>query len=51
MKENDDETLADKTVQSYIGALKKIFVIEDMPAWNPNLRWVVHKPSKKESLR
>ena len=38
MKENDDETLADKTVQSYIGALKKIFVIEDMPAWNPNLR-------------
>ncbi len=23
---------------SYIGALKKIFVIEDMPAWNPNLR-------------
>lgn len=38
MKANDDETLADKTVQSYIGALKKIFVIEDMPAWNPNLR-------------
>ncbi len=38
MMNNDDETLADKTVQSYIGALKKIFVIEDMPAWNPNLR-------------
>lgn len=38
MMANDDETLADKTVQSYIGALKKIFVIEDMPAWNPNLR-------------
>lgn len=38
MMTNDDETLADKTVQSYIGALKKIFVIEDMPAWNPNLR-------------
>lgn len=38
MKANDDDTLADKTVQSYIGALKKIFVIEDMPAWNPNLR-------------
>lgn len=38
MKQNDDDTLADKTVQSYIGALKKIFVIEDMPAWNPNLR-------------
>lgn len=38
MRDNDDETLADKTVQNYIGALKKIFVIEDMPAWNPNLR-------------
>lgn len=38
MKDNDDETLADKTIQNYIGALKKIFVIEDMPAWNPNLR-------------
>ena len=38
MMANDDETLADKTVQSYIGALKKIFVIEDRPAWNPNLR-------------
>ena len=38
MMENDDDTLADKTVQSYIGALKKIFVIENMPAWNPNLR-------------
>lgn len=38
MMANDDASLADKTVQSYIGALKKIFVIEDMPAWNPNLR-------------
>lgn len=26
------------TVASYISALKKIFVVEDMPAWNPNLR-------------
>ena len=26
------------TITSYINALKKIFVIEDMPAWNPNLR-------------
>ena len=28
----------DETVASYVKALKKIFVIEDMPAWNPNLR-------------
>lgn len=27
-----------KTVAEYINALKKIFVIEDAPAWNPNLR-------------
>ena len=27
-----------KTIASYIKALKKIFVIEDMKAWNPNLR-------------
>lgn len=26
------------TVSSYIEALKKIFVLEDSPAWNPNLR-------------
>lgn len=38
MIDNDDSTLSESTVQSYIGALKKIFVIEDMPAWNPNLR-------------
>ena len=29
---------SDETVASYVKALKKIFVIEDMPAWNPNLR-------------
>jgi hypothetical protein len=27
-----------RTAQSYINALKLIFVIEEMPAWNPNLR-------------
>lgn len=26
------------TISSYISALEKIFVIEDMPAWSPNLR-------------
>lgn len=31
-------SIDDKTVYSYLAALKKIFVIEDMPAWNPNLR-------------
>ena len=35
---NDADTLDEDTVLSYVNALKKIFVIEDMPAWNPNLR-------------
>ena len=35
---NDAEGVNEYTVASYIAALKKIFVIEDMPAWNPNLR-------------
>lgn len=38
MAANDIETLDEDTVFSYINALKKIFVIEDMAAWNPNLR-------------
>lgn len=35
---NESETVNEDTVHSYIEALKKIFVVEDMPAWNPNLR-------------
>ena len=35
---NDEVTISEETVASYINALRKIFVVEDMPAWNPNLR-------------
>lgn len=35
---NDAESFDPDTVYSYISALKKIFVIEEMEAWNPNLR-------------
>ena len=35
---NDETTMDTDTVASYLNALRKIFVIEDMPAWNPNLR-------------
>ena len=38
MINNDSFSLDNDTVLSYINALKKIFVIEDVPAWNPNLR-------------
>ena len=35
---NNEPLMDQVTIASYINALKKIFVIEDMPAWNPNLR-------------
>lgn len=35
---NEPKDVSDETINSYISALRKIFVIEDMPAWNPNLR-------------
>ena len=35
---NDSSSVNEDTVHTYIEALKKIFVIEDMTAWNPNLR-------------
>lgn len=38
LKHNDTVTLDDDTINSYLEALRKIFVVEDMPAWNPNLR-------------
>ena len=38
MAANDTDALDVDTVSSYIEVLKKIFVIEDMEAWNPNLR-------------
>ena len=38
LKNNDSATLDDNTISSYLDALKKIFVVEDLPAWNPNLR-------------
>ena len=38
IKFNEDENINVKTIHSYIEALNKIFVIEDMKAWNPNLR-------------
>lgn len=38
LKNNDTMTLDEDTIGSYLDALRKIFVVEDMPAWNPNLR-------------
>ena len=38
LKTNAERTLTEDTISSYISALRKLFVIEDAPAWNPNLR-------------
>ena len=38
IKANDNSTFDDRTVFNYITALKKMFVVEDVSAWNPNLR-------------
>ena len=38
MLANDAGTLDEDTVADYIKALKKLFVIEDLAAWNPNIR-------------
>lgn len=35
---NRSDTFDQGTLYSYLDALRKIFVIEDSPAWNPNLR-------------
>lgn len=36
--ETQDESITLPTVASYLNALERIFVIEDLPAWNPALR-------------
>ena len=38
MLANDSGKLDEDTVADYIKALKKLFVIEDLAAWNPNIR-------------
>lgn len=36
--EATDVTISDKTLSSYMNALRRIFVVEDLPAWAPSLR-------------
>ena len=38
MAANDTRTLDEDTIHAYVAALKKIFIIEDLPAWCPSLR-------------
>jgi Predicted ATPase (AAA+ superfamily) len=32
------ENISEKTIAEYINVLKRIYVVEDLPAWNPSLR-------------
>lgn len=34
---NETDSLSDETISSYLNALRQIFVIKDLEAWNPNL--------------
>ena len=34
----DEEAISEKTISSYLNALRRIFVIEDLPAWSPAMR-------------
>lgn len=38
VRTDENDSFSENTLRSYISALKKIYVIEDTPAWNPNLR-------------
>lgn len=38
MKENEDDTIKDTTVSNYIDALDRMFLIENQPAYSPNIR-------------
>lgn len=35
---NDEGSLGESSLTQYLNAMKSIFVVDDMPAWNPNLR-------------
>ncbi len=34
----DEGTMSDETLRNYVVALRRIFVVEDLPAWNPSIR-------------
>lgn len=38
MLSNDAKSLDEDTIADYVKALKRLFVIEDLGAWNPNIR-------------
>lgn len=35
---SDEDTISEKTISLYLNALRRIWVVEDLPAWNPAMR-------------
>ena len=35
---NDNDSITDDTIASYLNALRQIYVVKDMEAWNPNIK-------------
>ncbi len=46
----NDPTICEKTLSSYLNALRKIFLVEDVPAWSPSLksRLAIRSASKRQ---
>lgn len=38
VRQSNKRTMDEKTLSEYLSALKDLFIIEDMDAWNPNIR-------------
>jgi len=38
VRQSNERTMDEKTLTDYLTALKDLFIIEDMEAWNPNIR-------------
>ncbi|MDR1157741.1 MAG: DUF4143 domain-containing protein [Oscillospiraceae bacterium] len=34
----DEDSISEKTIAAYLNALRRIYVVEDLPAWNPAMR-------------
>ncbi len=38
VRTDPEDSFSENTLRAYLSAFRKLFVIEDVPAWNPNLR-------------
>ena len=38
VRQSNERTMNERTFDEYMNALKDLYILEDMPAWNPNIR-------------